>query len=113
MTSPEKVTSEGLCEGTPDSKAPKTCRRYRSGLAGHDRDHRDRRHHATRGENLLTTLPDAGWQPSSSWSDSRHFWKRRARVVPIAALLLKKNKKPFFSARNVIFTSRGQLPRDP
>ena len=36
-----------------------------------------------------------------------------ARVVPIAALLLKKNEKPRFSARNVVFTSCGQLPRDP
>jgi hypothetical protein len=26
----------------------------------------------TLGETLLTTLPDAGWQPWSSWSDSRH-----------------------------------------
>jgi hypothetical protein len=28
--------------------------------------------------------------------------KRHARVVPIAALLLKKNEKPCFSARNVV-----------
>jgi hypothetical protein len=39
--------------------------------------------------------------------------KDNARVVPIAALLLKKNEKPRFSARNVVFTSCGQLPRDP
>ena len=46
----------------------------------------------TLGEDLLTTLPDAGWQPWPSWSDSRHCQKEHARVVPIAALLLKKMK---------------------
>jgi hypothetical protein len=39
--------------------------------------------------------------------------KDNARVVPIEAILLKKTKKPRFSAKKVVFTSCGQLPRDP
>lgn len=46
----------------------------------------------TLGEDLLTTLPDASWQPWSSWSDSRHCEKEHARVVPIEELLAKKTQ---------------------
>jgi hypothetical protein len=57
----------------------------------------------TLGGILLAPLPDAGWQPWSSSSDSRHCQKQQARVVPIAAILLEKKEKPCFSSRNVIF----------
>ena len=67
----------------------------------------------TLGEHLPTTLPDAGWHPSSSWSDSRHCQKEHARAVPMAMLLLKKNEKQLFSARNVVFSLWAPPCDDP
>ena len=57
------------------------------------------------GGNLLTTLPDAGWQPWSSGSDSRHCQKRRCTCRAKCGDSPRKKRKTLFLRKKRCFSS--------